>query len=843
MAGINVKDTTPASLTQAATRFTDRFNHTFEAVATRPLASWQGLQRDDIKALLGILGLPFQATAAKPALLDQVSIAQRLAVYQGLLIPQIIQPFTHIRLPDPTLLDMATESFIGSFAVALEDQTHPLPPPHEYKGFILDYQGQMVDLSEFDMSLWSMLPSPVDRRLFLSMFGIPFEKTVALDADDLLPLLPKDLMSLVPVVKGNQAVMTSAKRTRMLHHIAAVSQTPVPSATGPSQPGTPNPGTTQRSPRGSSPLPLSPASQASPMGPNPLTVFPGATHFPPYPAFTPIQPRVLPQMMGTAATAALPGFTPGGSAQTGPMRVRSQAGAHDLGVRSFVHPQGHHIEASRADLAALDVPTLLQWIAMLDGTNPSQVPFLPVQAMVNRIWQSSSTPSFRTLLQRSPDCAADHGYILTHVCWPNPSLTQIMLVAERFGQPVEATYRVDQSGNVYAPAMAHLVTGDTSVFPPVGQVEYGDTALVPNVVRNTMQPTTTMTGPSAAAMPSATTSQLHAMTAVSESINKSQRSAKNGTRMLKDEVVDSTFLSLVSATPTDSGNTMFYNALYLQLVKHKHYIQCPLRVLVELARSFADHNPNHFVPLTSCMDATTAQKTASVFLKSEYRNENKFTGTVTTWWNNQPDTLYQTLLSLFRMANALFNYHPTIYDELKLVAQRMHMIACTIPDRPIENNEYFWGEVTNQVNDVFLGASAVHTTVLEIVTALRAIPNFTTDQAAHEQLRIIHQEAHRKLRAGTASQLTVYAKEKMYLSANPTIEQPATVTTIRTSPRRTLGRVDDDRDRPRGSRPPPAHKRPRLRKRFSGAFDTSFVSHGPSISGGYESLYDDEARQ
>lgn len=503
------------------------------------------------------------------------------------------------------------------------------------------------------------------------------------------------------------------------------------------------------------------------MGPNPLT------------------------MMGTAATAALPGFTPGGSAQTGPMRVRSQAGAHDLGVRSFVHPQGHHIEASRADLAALDVPTLLQWIAMLDGTNPSQ----------------------------------------------------IMLVAERFGQPVEATYRVDQSGNVYAPAMAHLVTGDTSVFPPVGQVEYGDTALVPNVVRNTMQPTTTMTGPSAAAMPSATTSQLHAMTAVSESINKSQRSAKNGTRMLKDEVVDSTFLSLVSATPTDSGNTMFYNALYLQLVKHKHYIQCPLRVLVELARSFADHNPNHFVPLTSCMDATTAQKTASVFLKSEYRNENKFTGTVTTWWNNQPDTLYQTLLSLFRMANALFNYHPTIYDELKLVAQRMHMIACTIPDRPIENNEYFWGEVTNQVNDVFLGASAVHTTVLEIVTALRAIPNFTTDQAAHEQLRIIHQEAHRKLRAGTASQLTVYAKEKMYLSANPTIEQPATVTTIRTSPRRTLGRVDDDRDRPRGSRPPPAHKRPRLRKRFSGAFDTSFVSHGPSISGGYESLYDDEARQ
>ena len=194
MAGLTVKDSDPASLAQAVTRFTDRFTHTFESVATRPPTSWQGLQKDDIKALLGIIGFPFQQTAAKPALLDHVSLAQRLAVYQGRLIPQVLQPFPHVTLPDTALLDMATESFVGTLAVALVDITDPLPPSHDYKRFIQDFQGQTVDLSEFDLSLWSMLPSSIDRRIFLSMFGIPFEKTVALGADDLLPLLPRDLM-------------------------------------------------------------------------------------------------------------------------------------------------------------------------------------------------------------------------------------------------------------------------------------------------------------------------------------------------------------------------------------------------------------------------------------------------------------------------------------------------------------------------------------------------------------------------------------------------------------------------------------------------------------------------
>jgi hypothetical protein len=62
------------------------------------------------------------------------------------------------------------------------------------------------------------------------------------------------------------------------------------------------------------------------------------------------------------------------------------------------------------------------------------------------------------------------------------------------------------------------------------------------------------------------------------------------------------------------------------------------------------------------MDDTTANNLAKVFLKQEHLTENKYTGKIMPLWNNQPETLKATLLSVFKVAQALFNYHLDIFD-------------------------------------------------------------------------------------------------------------------------------------------------------------------------------------
>jgi len=104
------------------------------------------------------------------------------------------------------------------------------------------------------------------------------------------------------------------------------------------------------------------------------------------------------------------------------------------------------------------------------------------------------------------------------------------------------------------------------------------------------------------------------------------------------------------------------------------------------------------------MDADSAQAAAKIFVKGEHRHEGKFSGKIARWWDNRPETLYKTLVSIFQMANSLFDYHSVIFEELLLVASRIKMIAGSVPDRPIENNSWFWFQVLDQVNDVFLGA-------------------------------------------------------------------------------------------------------------------------------------------
>ena len=790
MAGLTVKDLDHGTLAQCASKLSDKYLHPLEAVATRPITAWQTLAKGDLQALLGILGYPFPTTATKAQLLDFVPIAQRLVVYQGHLIPQILDPYQSITLPTSAVLDITSPAYRVTLADALMDPTQIPPTEQDCKQFILDYPGTTADMEVFDHSIWSYLPSPHDRRVFLSMFGIPLDLTVALSADDLLPLLPKDLPASVPVTKATAVTASTERRTRLMQRLVAASQVAhIASALPP----LPTPALVNRptGPAGTQSPPTSPVSQGSPVGRNPLAVLPGQVSGQPYPAFTPLPARFTPQAPFTAATSALPGFTPVCQAVSGLARTVPTNGRHDEEVRTFVDPSGTHVEASQGDLAMVDTRVLHDWVAHLEGVHSAQVPNLPVQSMVNRIWRSSSTPGFRTLLAQSPACAQHHGYVLTSRCWPDSSpLPQVLLLTEKFGRPIQAVYKVDPPVDLFTPTTARLVSGDATVFPPLGQLHYGDIVLTPDTSDIQILPQSVPNIISGTVPAATTNTQLSAIAAVSDTIGKTQRSAKSGTRVLKDEVMDPTYLALVSATPVESGNKMFHHTLYQLLQTQRHFIQCPLQILVNLSRGFTDHNPNHFIPLSMCMDETTAGDVAKVFLKAEHRNENKFTGKIEQWWNNQPEALLRSLLSNFQAAHALFNYHPTIYEELKLVAQRMYMIANSLPDRPLSNNTWFWGEVLDQVNDVFLGASAEHTTHQAIVIALRTLPNFTTKESAYQKLNLLKTEAFKRREARTASQLPVFAKDVTSDDAETVTPGQDLLVTVRTSPRRVKRSMD-----------------------------------------------------
>jgi len=60
MAKIKVKDLDPQTLSNCGAQFTDRVLPSFVTVATTPVASWQSLAPDAIRAFFGILGYPLQ---------------------------------------------------------------------------------------------------------------------------------------------------------------------------------------------------------------------------------------------------------------------------------------------------------------------------------------------------------------------------------------------------------------------------------------------------------------------------------------------------------------------------------------------------------------------------------------------------------------------------------------------------------------------------------------------------------------------------------------------------------------------------------------------------------------
>jgi hypothetical protein len=111
------------------------------------------------------------------------------------------------------------------------------------------------------------------------------------------------------------------------------------------------------------------------------------------------------------------------------------------------------------------------------------------------------------------------------------------------------------------PTTARLVSSDPSIFPPQGTIQYGDTVLAPDTseIQVLLQPTNC-----GSHTPADNHKYPHitAIAAVSDTIRKTQRSAKNGTRVLKEEVTDLTYLALVSATPIEAGNKMFHHTLY-----------------------------------------------------------------------------------------------------------------------------------------------------------------------------------------------------------------------------------------------------------------------------------------
>lgn len=409
---------------------------------------------------------------------------------------------------------------------------------------------------------------------------------------------------------------------------------------------------------------------------------------------------------------------------------------------------GQWQELSYDDIGQMTHADLTALVAKSCGISPAQVPSLPFTGMVAHVWYSSSIPGFRYLVSRSPEYATRHGFFVEPASWPIPGVHQIMIISETHGVPEEAIYTLDPQGHLFAPVTARLKTGNPRRFPQSGMVHWGDVVLTPSPsVPSGCNHDPLQLPPEISVAPQ--------LQAISETISKTQRSDKNGTRMLKDEIVDPHFLAVVSADPVRAGNTMFYHVLFTRLVQHKQFIQCPLGVLVLLARGFADHNPNHFVLLDECMDVNSAQAAAKVFIKGDHRHEGKFTGKIVRWWDNRPETLHKTLVSIFQMANALFDYHSVIYAELLLVASRTKMIAVSIPDRPIANNSYFWSEVLDQVNDVLLGAGTQYKSASEVAAALRSVPNFETKEHAKYHLEMIKTDAHKMLWANKASQRVV----------------------------------------------------------------------------------------
>ena len=125
MGGIQVRDLEIVTLAQCARLFMEKWGRSFADVATcfgRPNPVMA-----ELKAILGIMGYPFSASASKPDLRDAVLLAQKLAVYQGLLIPQILQPYTEVTLPGRAALDNASDEFLGCLIAALMDPSLPDP--------------------------------------------------------------------------------------------------------------------------------------------------------------------------------------------------------------------------------------------------------------------------------------------------------------------------------------------------------------------------------------------------------------------------------------------------------------------------------------------------------------------------------------------------------------------------------------------------------------------------------------------------------------------------------------------------------------------------------------------
>ena len=163
-------------------------------------------------------------------------------------------------------------------------------------------------------------------------------------------------------------------------------------------------------------------------------------------------------------------------------------------------------------------------------------------------------------------------------------------------------------------------------------------------------------------------------------------------------------------------------------------------------------------------------------------------GRILYWWDNRPETLHKTPVDNFLMAHALFDCHPTMVAELLIVASRTKMIVGSIPDRPIENNSYFWKEVLDQVNDVLLRAGTQYTSSLEIAAALRVVPNFEMNEFAKQHLAMIRSKAHIRLWENKASRRVVLESYPVSVSSP---DQSVSPTRVRSRPDRRYPREDD----------------------------------------------------
>ncbi len=728
LCGIDVPDETDSSAVQAAAhRLTEYWLPSYTSIATTPEAAWGSFTKDRIRASLGILGYPVTLSLPKAELLRLVPIALRLAVFQGRLIPAMVQPFYSFTLPEPALLEKASSALLLALASATLDPNQT--PPTDRKAamaVIFAFSGPTIDGSTFDHSIWTILKDPIDRRLYLHCFGIPFVLTSGLSATDLLTLIPRSLPIDVPFLRSTSAM--SRSRPSLRAAMAAVSSV----AASPCILDLTNGGNDQLT----LPPPLPPS--ITPTGPNPLL---GSTFWSsPASTFTSV-PSTVP-LSGFGGSRELPVLHPPARSLDPMFAPVPPVSPGNAPTRIVLDIDRSQYELTLNDLAQFSTAALRRFAARPLHCSPDDVPPYTTEQLLAYIWQENTMAGFQFLLASSPTILLQQARLGFETrIWPTTTASIVLFYQGPAGV-CEATYSVPSGPHGLTAVPIRRLSGNPSYFPDQGLLSVGTNVLVP--------PFPGSISSSSFAVPSldpATQSHQH----VADTFSKATRKASEGTRILSDILPDAAALQVFSADPTAAGRQSLYNVLYTFMSTTP--IQCSLHTLVTLARGLVNLDPCYFIPLADIMDDNAAKHATRPLLS--HRSEQRFPGAIVPLWNNEPARLRQALTTLFLLWGKIFLPDSTVLAALAEVASKIFNIARALPHWSVTNNSYFWTLVIEQVGDVFAAVGRTCTTPADLVHRLGSIPDFIHDERAKISLIMLQTTAEKLVRNNKASRQVI----------------------------------------------------------------------------------------